>query len=128
MKKLLITMLWLPLLACEEAPPAAVGLLESDRLELITESSEPIIAINVTEGQRVEQGTLLLDQDKSRVSARKTDARAQIARLEALLAEQIAGPRQEVIEAAEASVEAARVAVDINQLELERLQRHVTRG
>lgn len=123
MKNLLITTFCILLLACEEPQPIAVGLLESDRIELIAEVSEPITSIRVSEGQSVKQGDLLLSQDKSRVEARIADARAVIARLDALLAEQISGPRQEVIEAAEAALEAARVEVDINEIELDRLQR-----
>ncbi len=123
MKKLLITIFCILLLACEEPQPIAVGLLESDRIELVAEVSEPINSIQVIEGQSVKQGDLLLSQDRSRVEARIADATAFIARLDAQLAEQIAGPRQETIEAAEAAVEAARVEVAINEIELDRLQR-----
>jgi len=122
MKYLILLVLSVSLLACEEVEPVTVGLLESERIEVIAEVAEPIILISVTEGQQVQAGELLLSQDKARVNARKADANAVIARLQAQLEEQLAGPRREVIEAAEAALEAARVQVAINELELGRLE------
>jgi len=122
MKYLILLFLSVSLLACEEVEPVTVGLLESERIEVIAEVAEPIILISVTEGQQVQAGELLLSQDKARVNARKADANAVIARLQAQLEEQLAGPRREVIEAAEAALEAARVQVAINELELGRLE------
>ncbi len=122
MKYLTLLVLSIPLLACEEVEPVTVGLLESERIEIIAEVAEPIVRIHVTEGQRVQTGDLLLSQDKARVNARKADATAVIAGLQAQLEEQLAGPRREVIEAAEAALEAARVQVAINELELSRLE------
>ncbi|MAM71508.1 MAG: hypothetical protein CMP91_10235 [Gammaproteobacteria bacterium] len=123
MNKLISILLACMLVSCEEPAILAVGLLESERIEITAESTEPITEILVTEGQRVAAGEILLTQDKSRVLAREQEVRAGIARLEALLAQQVTGPRQEVIEAARAALEAAQVQVDINQLELNRLQR-----
>ncbi len=111
------------LAACEEAVPVAVGLLESDRVEIVVESFEPIVAINVIEGQSVNVGDVILVQDNARILPREAEAKASIANLEAVLAEQIAGPRNEVIEAARATLQAAQVQLDINQLELDRLVR-----
>ncbi|MBN4059814.1 HlyD family efflux transporter periplasmic adaptor subunit, partial [bacterium AH-315-I11] len=111
------------LVACEEMVPVAVGLLESDRVEISVESFEPIIAINVIEGQTVSAGEVLLAQDNVRILAREAEARASIANLEAVLAEQIAGPRNEVIEAAQATLRAVQVQYEINLLELGRLER-----
>ena len=123
MQKNMILLLSVFLFACEEVEPVAVGLLESDRIEIVTESFEPITAINVIEGQTVHAGDILVEQDASRVLAREAEARASIATLEALLAEQLAGPRIEVIEAARATLQAAQVQYDINLLEFNRLQR-----
>tara|TARA_R110000824_G_scaffold336_10_gene2352 strand:+ start:37140 stop:38072 length:933 start_codon:yes stop_codon:yes gene_type:complete len=123
MKKLILLIAGISLVACEEPVPVTVGLLESDRIEVVAESSEPITAILVTEGQTVSSGEVLLVQDDARVLAREAEARAAIAALEALLAEQIAGPRVEVIEAASANLQAAQVQFDINELELNRLMR-----
>ena len=47
MQKSILLMLGILLTACEEVVPVAVGLLESDRVEIAVESFEPIIAINV---------------------------------------------------------------------------------
>ncbi len=111
------------LAACEDSVPIAVGLLESDRVEIVVESFEPIVAINVVEGQSVNVGDVILVQDNARILPREAEAKASIANLEAVLAEQIAGPRNEVIEAARATLQAAQVQLDINQLELDRLLR-----
>lgn len=111
------------LAACEDPVPIAVGLLESDRVEIVVESFEPIVAINVVEGQSVNVGDVILVQDNARILPREAEAKASIANLEAVLSEQIAGPRNEVIEAARATLQAAQVQLDINQLELDRLVR-----
>lgn len=123
MKKLVLLMIGILLTACEEPIPIAVGLLESDRIEVVVESSEPITAILVTEGQTVSAGEVLIVQDDARVLAREAEHRATLATLEAVLAEKIAGPRIEVIEAANANLQAAQVQFDINELELNRLMR-----
>jgi HlyD family secretion protein len=123
MQKNMILLLSVFLFACEEVEPVAVGLLESDRIEIVTESFEPITAINVIEGQTVHAGDILVEQDAARVLAREAEAKASIATLEALLAEQLAGPRIEVIEAARTTLQAAQVQYDINLLEFNRLQR-----
>ena len=123
MHKSILLPLVILLAACEEPIPVAVGLLESDRVEIVVESFEPIIGINVQEGDEVSIDDVLLVQDDARILAREEEARASIANLEAVLAEQIAGPRVEVIEAARATLQVAQVQFDINQLELDRLVR-----
>lgn len=123
MYKSILLILGIFLVACEEAVPVAAGLLESDRVEIVVESFEPIIAIEVIEGQTVYIGDVILVQDNARILPREAEAKASIANLEAVLAEQIAGPRNEVIEAARATLQAAQVQLDINQLELDRLVR-----
>ncbi len=92
MHKSVLLILAIFLTACEEAVPGAVGLLESDRVEIVVESFEPIIAINVVEGQSVDVGDVLVVQNNERVLVREAEARASIANLEAILAEQLAGP------------------------------------
>ena len=123
MHKSILLILAIFLTACEDVVPVAVGLLESDRVEIVVESSEPITAINVIEGHSVNTGDVLVVQNNERNLAREAEARASIANLQALLEEQIAGPRIEVIEAARATLQAAQVQLDINQLELDRLLR-----
>lgn len=115
----------LPLLtllaACEEQPLQAVGQLESDRIEIVAEFSETITAIEVTEGDVLEAGAVIARQDSARVDIRIREAEANIARIEAILAEQISGPRSETIAAARANLNAARIERDYRERELERL-------
>lgn len=108
--------------ACDEAPLQAVGQLESERVELVAESSEPITAIVVTEGDRLASGDLVLSQDPGRLQIRRRETEAGIARLQALLQEQLNGPRQETIAATRASLQEAEVERDYRRKELGRLQ------
>lgn len=109
------------LTGCEEQPVQAVGQLESDRIELVAEFSEPIVSIAVTEGDELSVGALLLQQDSSRVDIRIQEAQANIQRIEAVLAEQISGPRVESIDAARANLTAAEIERDFRTKELQRL-------
>jgi HlyD family secretion protein len=118
---LAVVCLSLFLQACEEQPLLAVGQLESDRVEVITESSEPIISIQVIEGDAVAPGGVLLQQDTQRLQLRIEEARANVSRIEAQLQEQLNGPRQETIAAARASLQEAIVERDFRQRDLQRL-------
>ncbi|HJO12172.1 MAG TPA: HlyD family efflux transporter periplasmic adaptor subunit [Gammaproteobacteria bacterium] len=109
------------LTACEEEALTAVGQLESDRIELVAEFSEPITAISVIEGDQLSPGDLVVSQDSSRIDIRITEAQANIARIQALLAEQISGPRQELIDAAKASLSEATIDQEFAIKEVERL-------
>ena len=85
-----------------------VGTLERDRVEVTVESNEPIIAIHVQDGQVLETGDLILEQDPARlerVLAQQTALRDQSA---ARLAELERGPRTETIREARAQLESAR--------------------
>ncbi len=113
--------LFIALAGCEEAPLIAVGQLESDRVEVIAESNEPIVEIAVVEGDAVTAGDPLLRQDSLRLDIRIREAQANIARIEAVLAEQLAGPRQETIAATRASLVQARVEHDFRERDLARL-------
>ena len=107
--------------ACNEQPAGAVGLLVSDRIELTAEVAEPVTAIHVVEGSRVAAGEELVSLDDARVSARILEVEAEIGRLQALLSEQVQGPRPEVIEAARARVEERRVDYEFRTRDLARL-------
>lgn len=115
----------LPLLAlmvsCEELPLQAVGQLESDRIELVAEYDEVITAINVREGDSVQAGSILMQQDSARIDIRVREAQANIERIEAILAEQISGPRKEVIDAARANLNATHIERDFREKEAHRL-------
>ena len=121
LRRLLTVGCLVALAGCEQRPVGAVGQLVSDRIELTAEFSEPIVAINVLEGQLVEPGKILLQQNDQRIAARLEEAQANIARIEALHAEQIQGPRTETIMAARAVVEERRIEFDFRTNELERL-------
>jgi HlyD family secretion protein len=107
--------------ACEEEVLTAVGQLESDRIELVAEFSEPIIAIAGLEGDQLSPGDLIISQNSSRIGIRIAEAQANIARIQALLAEQVSGPRQQQIDAAIASLNEANIEESFANREVERL-------
>lgn len=119
--RLLLLPMTLLLPSCEELPPQAVGQLESDRIELVAEYSEVITSIDVIEGDNISAGTIVLQQDPARIDLRIEEAQANIRRIEAILAEQINGPRQETIDAAKANLNAAQIERDYRANELDRL-------
>ena len=106
--------LWLvPLLlgalcACHKAPPQALGTLEYDRIALPSPAAEPIVAIQVREGERVRAGQVLLRLEASRTQSQAEAARAQARQQAAAVAELRAGPRQEAIAQARAQLAAAQ--------------------
>ena len=102
------------------APPAALGTLEWDRVELVAEASEPVLEIAVREGDVVAAGDLLLRLDGRRARAELAQAEAELARLDALLAEQRNGARPEAIDAARARLARARALAENARQELER--------
>ncbi|MCH8264244.1 MAG: hypothetical protein IIC10_02505 [Proteobacteria bacterium] len=109
------------LTGCDELPLQALGQLESDRIELVAEVFESILSINVLEGEQLAAGSLILQQDTSRVEIRIAEARANIVRIEALLAEQISGPRTETIDTVKASLNEAEIDRVFRQRDLNRL-------
>jgi len=113
-----------PLLAlagCEEPPLQAYGQLESDRVEVVAESNEPIVEIASLEGDALAAGALILRQDTARLDIRIREGQANIARIEAQLEEQVNGPRIETIEATRASLLEAEIERDFRERELNRL-------
>ena len=113
-----------PLLAlagCEEPPLQAYGQLESDRVEVVAESNEPIIEIASLEGDALAAGALILRQDTARLDIRIREAQARIASFAAQLDEQVNGPRMETIEVTRASLFEAEIERDFRARELNRL-------
>lgn len=108
-KNLLVPTLLLALTACDNADDTfMVGTLERDRVEVSVESNEPIIAIRVQDGQVLEAGDLILEQDPARLErilAQQVALRDQSA---AHLAELERGPRAETIKEARAQLDSAR--------------------
>lgn len=109
------------LAACEEAPPVIIGQLQSDRVELVAESNEPIIAIDAREGDQLQASDTVLRQDTARLDLQVRELEAGIGRLEAILAEQLNGPRAETIAAARVTLTDARAEAAFRGQELERL-------
>lgn len=120
-KFLVLIIMALALQACEEQPLMAVGQLESDRVEIITESNEPIIAISVMEGDAIESGDAMLAQDTTRFVIRIEEAVANIQRIEAQLEELQNGPRRETIDATRASLKEAQIDQEFRIRDFDRL-------
>ncbi len=107
----LIPALLLALTACQDTENTfMVGTLERDRVEVSVESNEPIIAIHVQDGQMLQAGDLILEQDPARLEgilAQQTALRDQSA---ARLAELQRGPRPETIRQARAQLESLQAS------------------
>lgn len=99
-----------------------VGQLESDRIELAPDVGEPITRRHVVEGQRVQAGDLLIQQDTSRAEARLQEAQAVLAQAQARLDELVRGPRREQIEASQANVVGSEQDVEFRNAQLLRAQ------
>ena len=118
----LFTLILLPLFftlaACDrEEDTYMVGTLERDRIDLVVESNEPIITIQARDGQEVEAGDLILEQDPERAAARLAQQVGLRNQAAARLAELQRGPREESIREARAKLEAAR-AREVNTLSI----------
>ncbi len=130
MRRSVLTVLVLLSAACQRhaATDLLLGTVEYDRIELIAEASEPITEIAVREGQEVAAGALILRLDPRRADVAVAAAKAEIARLNAVLAEQHNGPRPENISEARARVaRAASLELNANQ-DLERARKMRERG
>jgi HlyD family secretion protein len=108
--------------ACDSADnnTRIVGQLESDRVEISAESTEPLTSKLVTEGQPVRAGDGLMQQDTARVDTRIAEASAALGQTKARLDELIRGPRREQIVAAKAGVQGAERELLFRARELER--------
>ena len=87
-----------------DLPARALGVLEWDRIELVATAAEPIVAVAVHEGQRVEQGALVLQIDDRKAVAELERLQGVLGESGARLAELVRGPRQEEIDQARAVV------------------------
>jgi HlyD family secretion protein len=110
------------LVACDGAndEQRIVGQLESDRVEISAEVSEPILERKVIEGQTVERGQLLIQQDTSRIETAIMEAKAYELQTRARLDELIRGPRKEEILAARANVRGGTDDLEFWETELVR--------
>lgn len=105
-----------------------VGTLERDRIELTADSNEPIVARHVRDGDIVTRGTVLLEQDPSRIRARHDQAIAARDQAAARLAEMRRGPRAEAIRETRARLDAARAEAANARAEFERVRDVFSRG
>ena len=86
------------------------GTLERDRVEVSVESNEPIIAIHVEDGQMLNAGDLILEQDPARLQNLLAQQTAVSKQTDARLAELQRGPRQETIREARAQLESSQAS------------------
>lgn len=111
----------LGLSACSNSDEGRVlGTLERDRLELIAEANEPIVAIEVREGAVVQVGTVLLRQELGSMRARLDQATAARNMAERRLAQLTKGPRAQEIAEARAAFESAQSSLTTETREYER--------
>jgi HlyD family secretion protein len=116
-----VPLLAMTLAACEFSDETyMVGTLERDRVEVSVESNEPIIAIHVEDGQMLQAGQLILEQDPARPQAALATQQALANQAAARLAELQRGPRPETIRAARAGLESAQAVVVNAEANLER--------
>jgi HlyD family secretion protein len=114
--------------ACSSSDEGQIlGTLERDRLELIAEANEPIVSIEVREGQQVQPGTVLLKQELGSMQARLDQATAARNVAERRLAELTKGPRSQEILEARAAAESAQSSSITETREYERVRDLVER-
>jgi HlyD family secretion protein len=108
--------------SADDEPPPVVGILERERVELIAEAQEPIVAIEVREGDTVKAGQMLMQLDQRRYRAMLDRARAAVERAQQHLAELLRGPRQERINEARAELEGMEAMLIRQQREYKRVK------
>ena len=123
-----LVLAWSWLAGCANSDQDQIlGTLERDRLELIAESNEPIIGIEVREGAEVQAGTVLLRQEFGAMQARLDQATAARNVAERRLAELTKGPRSQEIAEARAASEAAQSSLHTEAREYDRVRDLVER-
>ncbi|NBB92836.1 MAG: HlyD family efflux transporter periplasmic adaptor subunit [Gammaproteobacteria bacterium] len=100
-----------------------VGTLERDRMALVAEMAEPVTGVHVREGQQVEVGEVLMEQDPRRAEADLARLEAAADRMRRRLDELLRGPRQEAIDEARARLVAAESALRTARDEMQRIER-----
>ena len=117
-------LLALLLVACggQDETNRIVGQLESDRVELTAEFSEPIVERSIAEGETVIAGQALIRQDTARIDSRIAEAEGVLHQAEARLDELVRGPRREQIEGAQAALQGAQTELAFREKDFERAQ------
>jgi multidrug efflux pump subunit AcrA (membrane-fusion protein) len=91
----------------------ASGFIEADEASVTTELGGRIVALNVDEGDEVEQGQVVAELDDSLLLSQIELAEAELAVAEATLAQVKAGARQETLDHARAQLQQAIVAREV---------------
>jgi HlyD family secretion protein len=104
------------------------GTLERDRVELVADASETIVALPLAEGAPVKVGDIVVVQDRALSAAELDAARAQLAEAESRVDELRNGPRNTTIRAAAARRDAARAQRNDAVRERDRLTGLVARS
>lgn len=106
----------------DPSPLPLVGTLERERVELLAEFQESIIDLQVSEGEQVEAGQVLMRQDPARVEQDLKAAVAAVDQAQQRLEELMRGSREEAIRAARARLDGAREILEVSTREHLRLQ------
>lgn len=105
-----------------------LGTLERDRIEMVAEAHEPIVGIDVREGEAVAADQLLLRLDPQAAQARLAQARAATLQADHQLAELRAGARVEQRRQARALAAAAAARALAEEREFARVEPLVRQG
>jgi HlyD family secretion protein len=100
--------------------PPFVGSLEWDRVAVTAELGEPVLRWDVAEGDRVEAGAPLLEQDPRRQDARIAAAHGDLMQAEGKLLELTNGARIETIDTARANLAKAHAVESDAQMDYDR--------
>ena len=98
----------------------AVGTIERYRIDVAADSGEPVVALNVLEGDPVEAGMILLVQDAAKLEVALAQAKSEEALALARLREAEAGPRAQALDMARAQLASAEAALATAEHELAR--------
>jgi len=93
------------------------GFLEADEIRVGSRVGGRVAQVHVDEGSQVAAGDVLVELEPFDLSERRAEQAARVAALEARLAELVAGPRRQEIEAARARRDAARAALSLAELD-----------
>ncbi|MCB1647132.1 MAG: biotin/lipoyl-binding protein [Pseudomonadales bacterium] len=117
---LALLLVWM-LAGCDvREAPGLPGTLETDRIALSAEFSEPVISVLVREGDQVREGETLLALDPARMEVALQKASAELALAAARLKQAEAGPRAQDIARARAQLAATTSAEQTARIEWER--------
>jgi HlyD family secretion protein len=121
---LLLAFILTSLVACQtEDGTRAMGNIERARISLSAPAFEQIVLVQVSEGQKVEQGDTLLQLDSRSANALIAQREAELAQANAALSVLTAGTRPEQLSAALAALEATQAASNEAELKYQRFSK-----